>query len=38
VLVEWLERIRAHRRSLPDDRRLLLEHYHLVDFARKVVA
>jgi uncharacterized protein (DUF2252 family) len=29
--------LRRYRRSLPDDRRVLLERYHLVDWARKVV-
>jgi len=31
------ERLRAYRRTLPSDRRRLLERFELVDFARKVV-
>jgi uncharacterized protein (DUF2252 family) len=29
--------VRRYRRSLPDDRRVLLDRYHVVDWARKVV-
>jgi uncharacterized protein (DUF2252 family) len=37
-LREWIaDRLRSYRRSLPPDRRHLLESYRMVDFARKVV-
>ena len=37
-LFEWLHlQLRVYRESLPHERRLLLEQYRLVDFARKVV-